>query len=392
MNFADLLTYADIEHLKKLARHYRCGEDYHSKGDLIVSLLNYLGRPSQLRTVVESLDEEEVRFLEQLCFDPRDRFSQEDLIAKGRAALGEVEEKNPRSLVRMGLDRGWFFPGVHRDDRMLFQVPHDLRHRFLRLFAERMDVEQREEIVFHRNEEGMMVDDLHHFLRFIMEQEVTLTSEGSIYRQQQRQLFKRFSIPEKPVDRKGWRFGFGRRYHLYPDRFSLLYDYAFFRGYIREEETDLRLCLTSEGVGKIENKDAPCEGIELFRFWLRLYKKPIPQLPVIVRWIDLLSHDRWFPLDRLEEAVSHWLQPFYYETPSSLFQRVIRMMTHLGLVAVGRDKDERSFVRMNAAGHTWLTGLNAFVEKKLDNRFSPVAAGNKIQFGSQAGNKRFNME
>lgn len=390
MNFADLLTYADIDHLKKIASHYRCGEDYHSKGDLIASLLNHLGRLSRLSGVMESLEEAEVRFLEQLCFDNRECFSQEDLIAKGRAALGE-KEGNPRSLVRFGLERGWVFPGVQRGDRMLFRIPQDLRRRFLQLFADRVRVEGGGwEPVFIRNEEGMLVDDLLHFLRFLMEQEVALTAEGSIHRQQQRQLFKRFYVPEEPVDRKGWRFGFGRRYHLYPDRLSLLYDYAFYRGYIREEET-FRLCLTTEGIGKIQNKDNE-EGWELFRFWLRLYKKPIPHLPVIVRWIDLLTHERWFPSERLEEAASHWLHPFYYETPSSLFQRIIRMMTHLGLVAMGRNEAGQSCVRMNEGGHIWLQGLNGFAEKKLESRFSDSTAGNKIQIELQGGNKRLDME
>lgn len=386
MNFADLLTYADIEHLKKLARHYHCGEDYHSKGDLIASLLNHLGRPARLMDELEGLEKAEVRFLEQLCFDSRDRFSLEDLITKGRAALGEEEEeKTPRTLVRFGLERGWFFPGVHRNDKMLYQVPQDLRQRFLRLFAERVGVGYRDEPVFYRNEAGMLVDDLHHFLRFLMEQEVSLTSEGGIYRQQQRQLFKRFSIPEEPVERKGWRFGFGRRYHLYPDRFSLLYDYTFYRGYIREEERDMRLCLTREGIGKIQNnqpdnRETEREGLEFTRFWMRLYKKPIPQLPVILRWIDLLSYDRWFPLVRLEQAVSHWLQPFYYETPSSLFQRVIKMMTHLGMIRAGKNHEEQALIRMNPAGHLWLSECHAFLQKKLDQRFDSMVTGNKNQF------------
>ncbi|PTM58701.1 hypothetical protein [Desmospora activa] len=390
MNFADLLTYADIEHLKRMANHYRCGADVHSKGDLIASLLNHLGRPSRLSGMMDSLEEAEVRFLEQLCFDSRERYSQEDLIAKGRAALGEKEE-NPRTLVRTGLERGWIFPGVHRGDRMLFHIPQDLRHRILRLFADRTMVKGEPEPAFIRNEVGMLADDLLHFLRFLMEQEVPLTSEGSIYRQQQRQLFKRFSVPEELVDRKGWRFGFGRRYHLYPDRFSLLYDYAFFRGYIREEEESFRLCLSADGIGKLQSKDNE-EGRELFRFWMRLYKKPISQLPVIVRWIDLLAHTRWFPSDRLEEAVSHWLQPFYYETPSSLFQRIIRMMTHLGLVAVGRNEKKQPWVRMNEGGHIWLQGLNGFAEKKLDSRFSDSITGNKIQIRLPGGNKRLDME
>jgi hypothetical protein len=374
MNFADLLTYADIQQVKKIADHYGCVTDQHSKNDMITSLLHHLGRKSQLVNMVEGLSPEEFRFLQQICFDSRDLFSQEDLLGKGKAALGDGEE-SPRRLVISGMQRGWIFPGVTQRHRTLFQIPADLRRRFLELLAEpyRMnDGMKKEEPFAYRNEEGHMIQDLIHFLKYLRHGEIPLTSEGGIYKQHQRQIFKMFAVQEELVDKKGWRFGFGRRYHQYPDRFSLLYDYAYYKGYIIELLEEGALRLTEKGIGKIEDKQRG-EDRELYRFWLRLYRRPIPHVAVIVQWVDLLCRYEWIGISQVEEAVSGWLRPFYYEDKKSLLQRLLKMMLHLGMIRLGERKNGEKVIRMNEIGHTWITGVSGFSEKALDKRYTEVS-------------------
>ncbi|OYD09708.1 hypothetical protein [Paludifilum halophilum] len=378
MNFADLLTYADIETLKRMADHYDCGNDFHSKNGLISSLLHHLGKPSRLKGEVESLHPAEFRFLQQLCFDSREVFSREELIGKGRAAL-EGDGDHPRRLVLLGCKKGWLFPGVSHRDKSLFQVPRDLRRRFLELLSEKYagTASAEQQPVAYRNEEGLMQEDLHRFLFYLCQHEVRLTSEGGIYRQQQRQIFKALHVAEEPVPKKGWRFGFGRRYHLYPDRFSLLYDYAFYRGYILEDEMDGILRLSEAGAGKIENKD-PDEGKEIYRFWLRLYKKPIRHIALLVKWIDLLCRNVWQEANRVETVVRQWLEPYYYESEADLFQRTIKMMVHLGLLRIGEGEDRCRLLRMNHQGHIWVSGVAGFAEKSLENQYSEPVGGKLV--------------
>ncbi|WP_380705902.1 hypothetical protein [Salinithrix halophila] len=387
MNFADLLTYADIDTLQRMASHYGCGHDLHSKNDLISSLLHHLGGKSRLEGEVDTLSEAEFRFLQQLCFDSRDLFSQEELLAKGRAALDGKKEE-PRRLVRLACRKGWLFPGFSHRHKYLFRMPADLRRRYLNLFADKYGEGGGPSPSAYRSEEGLLEEDLYRFLTFLYRHEVRLTSEGGIYRQQQRQLFQTFQVREDPIDRKGWRFGFGRRYHLYPDRFSLLYDYAFFKGYIAEDEMEGCLRLTEAGAGKVMDNEVG-EGKELYRFWLRLYKKPIPQLAMIVKWVELLARESWQETDRLFEVASPWMASYYYESEEDLFHRIMKMMLHLGLLRIGETGQSR-VVRMNPTGRGWISGVAGFAESTLDKRWSEPAPDQN--FSRRAGDRPLGME
>ncbi|MGF7089027.1 hypothetical protein JOD24_002896 [Kroppenstedtia sanguinis] len=373
MNFADLLTYADIDHLKRMASHYGCEQENHSKNGLITSLLYHLGGSSRLRGELDSLTPAQFRFLQLLCFDSRKLFSREDLLGKGRAAVDEGEE-SPRDLWILGLRKGWIFPGVTGRNRMLFEVPEDLRQRYLRLFAEMYrGQEETCEPAVYRDEEGLLVEDLHSFLWFLARQEVRLTQDGAIYRQQQRQILKTFHVEEELVEGRGWRFGFGRRYHQYPDRFSLLYDYAYYKGYILEDETMGVLRLSELGMGKIHNHPlAGEEGREMYRFWLRLYRKPIPRIAVIVKWIDLLAQGGWYRSQEVKKVVGDWLNTYYYETGESLFKRILQLMLHLGLVRIGEMSSGEQVLQMNVTGHRWVSGVSGFVDQELEAKFLEV--------------------
>ncbi|PTX59919.1 hypothetical protein C8P63_11064 [Melghirimyces profundicolus] len=372
MNFADLLTYADIDHLKRMAFHYGCGGDDHSKNGLITSLLYHLGGSSRLKGEMECLDSAEFRFLQQLFFDSRSVFSREELLGKGRVSLTCDDEESPRDLVILGLRKGWLFPGVSGKNKTFFEIPDDLRRRFLKLFAEKYGGGSEEPVpAAYRNEEGLLAEDLGLFLRFLARQDVSLTMDGAIYRQQQKQILKCFHVSEEPVSGKGWRFGFGRRYHQYPDRFSLLYDYAFYQGYIVEDQMEGSLRLSEAGAGKVGEQKREKEG-EIYRFWLRLYRRPIPHLTIIVKWIDLLCHQRWQRAETVEKVVRHWIQPFYYESGADLFRRILRMLMHLGFLCIGETESRDVLIRMNPSGHARIAGISGFTEDNLSSEYTDV--------------------
>lgn len=382
MNIAELLTYADIDQLNRIRKAYGFEGSVHSKNELIRTLLNHLGRKRELAEQIRECDGIQTRFLQLLFFDYRDVFSMEELLVKARAALGE-KEGDLRSLILWLLQRGWLFPGVTLRTRHLYQVPRDLKDRINRLFAEPFLDAEEEEPVAYRDEKGMLVQDLSRFLAFVMHNEVPLTTEGAIYRQHQRKLFKSFIVPEKPVEKKGWRFGFGRRYHLYPDRFSLIYDYAYYQGYITEEETGW-VRLTEKGAGKILNKEMD-PGQEIYRFWLRLYRRPVPHLPVVVRWIDLLAKGRWTSVEVIQRAVAGWIGSYYYETEGSLLRRILKMMMHLGILRMGEGADGKRLVYVTEEGHRFITGVSGFTEEGLDDRFAHPPSGKPVREGKFIG-------
>lgn len=378
MRMADWLTYTDIEHLKQMNRYYGCqSRGSHSKRDLICSLLQMMGKKNYIKEMILKLTTAEKLFLEQVVLDQSPSFTMEELLAKGRAAL-RGEEGEPRKLIVSALKRGWLFPGYSHQTQYLYHVPSDMRDRVLDILAEpyrnSRDV-RKTPPSFYRDESGQIVADLYHFLDFLAKEIVRVTASGSMYKQQQKQLFKTFYIEEKPLEHKGPRFGFGRCYHLYPDRFAFLYDYAFYQGYFIESEEGY-LCLTDAGSGKLRSKED--QGKQMLRFWLRLYRKPIPHLPMVVRWITLLGYPGWICTEAVYQAVEPWLSPYFYETKESLFQKIVQMLVHLGVLALGWD-EETSYVSLTASGIKWLRGIVAFREQAIEDGF--------IKEGSEAGNQ-----
>lgn len=383
MRIADWLSYTDINQLKRLGKYYGClDEKTHSKKVLIYSLLHQMGKKDTLKQQIESLTTIERRFLEQLVLDQSVAFTLEELLAKGRAALGD-HEGQPRQLMVDAMKRGWLFPGYTHQTQHLYHIPSDTKEKIIALLLEpylKEGMVLKRAPSIYRDEQNLMMEDLRHFLDFLQKEIVRLTVDGSIYRQQQKQLFKRFFVPEEPLTGKGPRFGFGRRYHVYPDRFSLLYDYAFYQGYIREDEEGY-LCLTELGSGKIQN--TLDEGRQLVRFWLRLYRRPIPQLPVIVRWFILLSHSSWVNLETVYQAIEPWLKPYYYESKESLFQKIVQMLVHLGVLKIGAELG-MTFVNLSESGLKWMRGIAAFRERVIEDEF--INAGNKQEMTGYKSN------
>lgn len=369
MKVAEWLTYSNMDHLKLLKRFY-CETivcDPHSKHEMIRILMQQMGRTSQLQRVINEITPEERSYLELLMFDNATTFTKEELIGKGRVALGK-KEASPRSFVVRALQKGWIFPGYSLKNRDLYHIPDDMRKKLVQLLVQPVLEEPLlRPPVMYRNEEGQMVEDLIHFLTFLQRNIVRLTHDGAIYKQQQKQLLEEFFVLEKPLATKGPRFGFGRSFHMYPDRLSLLYDFALYQGYFIEDQFE-SLCLTELGEGKINNKLIQ-DGESIYHFWIRLYRRPIPQLPMVIRWISILADTGWIVSDVVYQAVEKWLHPYFYETKESLFQRVIQMMLHLGVIMLGDERGKRYLIN-TPCGKKWMDVNSTFHIQAIEEEFT----------------------
>lgn len=374
MRIADWLTYTGIEQLKQMNRYYGCENQHsHSKHELIRALLQHIGKKSMLEEQIALLNNQEFRFLQLIMLDQSSAYSMEELLAKGRIAFNE-QQGQPRQLIVEALKRGWLFPGYSRQTQNLYYVPSDLRIQVGEILLKPYELEKNrrhDPPAVYRDEQNQLFYDLYHFLTFINKEIVRLTMDGAIYKNQQKQLFQTFYIKEAPIADKGPRFGFGRCYHLYPDRFSLLYDYAYYHRYFIEDENGY-LCLTEEGKGKLNGKEKDSQGQdqgkEIVRFWIRLYRRAIPQLPMIIRWISLLAYPGWVKKSLVFQAVEPWLKTFYYESKESLYQKVLKMLVHLGVCLIGQEDDEQ-YLTLSPSGVRWLRGISAFREGAIEEEF-----------------------
>ena len=121
------------------------------------------------------------------------------------------------------------------------------------------------------------------------------------------------------------------------------------------------------GAGRLASRAAE-NPAELYRFWVRLYRAAIPNLPALVRLIDRLA-DRWVTADSLRDALKPFVRPFYYDDPASVLdKRVFAMMVHLGMLRIGEDGDGRTVLKMTNAGRKMITGSG-------NRDFEPIVAG-----------------
>lgn len=357
MNLADMLCYADIQQLSTIADTYKCQCNGHSKNELIQSILSTVNRKDVFERQVHELTTEDIRFLNSIVFDKRDLFSLEELVARAQQSHFENKEgeRNPREMISRFKHRGWLFNGYSQTTRYLFQFPQDLKKRFTDALARTFgaQLEYAEEPPAYRDEEKLIAEDVYLFLHYLFHQEVALTADGAIHKRQLAQLLDRLSVKEEPLVKGAWRFGYGRKFRDLPSRFSLIYDYCFYNELIEERQDRLLLTDKGEGVvlaGKREDLS------QIYRFWLKLYKGPIPNLQSLVFWIGKLADD-WVTAESLYRAVGPLIRPFYYDSAEAIFEsRMTQMMMHLGLLRIGEDEAAGRTVSITKLGASIIAG------------------------------------
>ncbi|MFH5184724.1 hypothetical protein ACHHV8_19895 [Paenibacillus sp. TAB 01] len=367
MNLADMLSYADIHDLSRIADTYNCECNGHSKNELIQSILSTVNRREIFERQVVDLSIEDVRFLNSLIFDQRGSFSLEELLARVQQSRFEKDENdawNPREMITRFKQRGWLFNGYSRDTRYLFQVPNDLKRRF----GEALTKQLRQSLVLtgepgiYRDEQQLIVDDISHFLQYLSQQEAALTAENFMYKRQLQQVLDRLSVKEDPVGKTAWRFGYGRMFKEYPNRFSFIYDYCYYAELIQEHHQVL--ALTEHGRERV-SAGRKEDLLQVYRFWLRLYKNAIPNIQSLVFWLDKLAKD-WISVSSAKEALLPLIRPFYYDTPESILeQRVMRMMMHLGLLRIGEHEEHGAVIQITKLGSRVIQGIYVPEEDKI---------------------------
>ncbi|MBP1999557.1 hypothetical protein J2Z69_000576 [Paenibacillus shirakamiensis] len=365
MNLAEMLTYADIGHLSKIANHYQCRCNENSKNELIQSILHQVGRKEFIKEHVHQLSVEDFRFLNTLLFDQKQHFSLEELIACAQhSRFTEVAKakENPRDVIARFRQRGWLFNGSSLSTKYLFELPEDLKDRFREVLGQKLvsEVVQGIEPSVYREEQGLISEDLFLLIRDISKQDIPLNQEGIMYKRNQQLLMDLLHVSEPLVSKGGWRFGYGRTFTAYPDRFSLLYDFAYSQKWL--DESQFQLNLTASGLQfALDEKRIPV--IQLVHFWLKSYKAAIPNLLSLMVWIDRSSRT-WVNLNSLKQTMVKLIKPYYYDTAESIFEeRIVKMMLHLGLVRVGEDEQHERYMEMTVYGTSIVMSLQSSHEK-----------------------------
>jgi hypothetical protein len=415
MNLADMLCYADIEQLSRIARTYNCADQTHSKNELIQSILSAIYRRSEMENRIDQMNSEDMRLLNTLLFENRTAYSLEELRAKaaGTAAAGSLtglsengmppapsvqvaddlsletdarggapkaktgkrgkrqaksaysaetrtKPESPADRARQSINKfkqyGWLFNGFSQQTRNLYQVPDDIK-RSLRETLERRYkplLVEREEPPVYRDEHTLLLDDLATFVRYVRDHDVLLALDGTIYKRQLGQLLALMSVYEEVPDKSaGWRFGYGRKFRDFPDRFSFLYDFACHKGLVFEQPD--RLVVTEAG-REVAAGAMPFEIGDMYRYWLRLYRGPIPNISVLAQWVCRLCR-HWTTADSLFGVLKPLIRPYFFDSERDILdKRVLAMLMHLGLIRSGATQRDELVIQTSTLGKRIVTG------------------------------------
>lgn len=373
MLLQEMLVYADIEQLHQLAESYQCECNVNSKNELIQSLLSSIKRDSTIKQQLKQLTEAELHFLLLLLFDKRSSLTIEDLRAKAKLAyLEEVEKNTYRQLIVQALNKGWIFKINGSKNGALFKMPEDLRKKWINVLIKAGEYQWTDPYrpAVYRDEGMAMAEDLKIFLAFVRETPVQLTENQIIYRRIQEKLFSLFTVKEEMVPKEGWRFGYGRCFKDYPDRFSLIYDYCYFRRWIFEENG--YLLSVSDPLSSVK----AAELLHLiYTFWLRLYKRPIPNLPMLSGYILTLCMRGWTPETEILHRVKRFVRPYYYDDPENIIRtRILKMLVHLGALRTAKHQllNDNTY-ETTSIGYEYVDNISGFSQNPL--KFETIEKG-----------------
>jgi predicted transcriptional regulator len=366
MNLADMLSYADISQLNRIANHYECNCNSRSKRELIQSILHCIHQRATFEQTIGQFSLSEIRFLHSIQHERKDTFSIEDLLAKAqlsqcdKTSIGpeQVANKLAREMISKFSSLGWLFQGYSQNTRYLYRAPHDL----LEKFNDVLNQNYQSQLIYleqappaYRDEQQLLSEDMIHFLHFLHQNKVELTMEGAMYKKFQQILLDTLHIKEELVHKGDWRFGYGRKVHLYPHRLSLIYDYCYAQNWIKEENNLLQL--TDRGSKFLHLNKKP-EPHEIFIYWLYLYRKPIFNLKSLIIWISKLAYT-WVTLDSLNLILTPLMRPFYYDSPQSiLHQRIIKMLLHQGILRIGEHPSHGTVIEITKMGAKLINQMN----------------------------------
>lgn len=350
VKLSEYLNDADIETLQRVARTYELACSRHSKLALLQEILFLFRNRSFIEEQLPKWQGNQPNHaLLRIFLEPREWLSVEELTGIFR------DSADVNQSIQQAIDQGWLFPTSKLNGRTMYGIPDDLRVRMrnhlVKQFAAGLTTSDEGPLTFH--EEGLAMNrDLDVFLEYVRHHEVKLTNDGSMYKKNLLQLLELLEVTESPLQ-GGWRFGYGRRFHDYPDRLALLYDYAYHQQFI-EEPDDGCLRVTEKAQAWYQTNEADRQR-GLIRFYLSLYRRPIPRLPLLVQLLAAVS-DQWVLSRSMLHAVSSLVQDYYYDKVEQIWQkRILNMLMHLGILRTGYDENQELWFQITKLGQQLLT-------------------------------------
>jgi hypothetical protein len=349
LKLSECVGSADINVLRNIAKYHRFSCSLYSKHALIQEILFTFRSPNFLN---EQIDKWHLRWptiYTRLCLSNRLEFSVEEIQAMFR------NDRQKDQGLKEAMEQGFIFQTTSEFGRSCYVVPSEflntMRVRLITSLKEQVDVSVDGPLTY-KDEGFAMCRDLDVFLEYVIHHDVQLTTDGAIYKRHLQQILQLIEIEEMPIQ-NGWRFGYGRRIHDYPDRFALLYDFSYHAGLIQETEAGMLEILPE--VEKWNCQSQEQKQKKLIQFYMSVYRRPIPRLHEIMR-ATLHLAENWVETNSALDAIRGLVNKFYYDEIEDVWRvRIVKMMMHLGLLKVGTDESEKTWFQIAKLGQQLLT-------------------------------------
>lgn len=350
MNLAECLSHADIATLRGIAKTYELNCSMHSKLQLLQEISFTFRHKRFVEDQLEAWQQGNESVFLRIGLDTRHVFPAEELTGMFQSG-GRVSER-----IDEAIRKGWLFPTTRAAGRLQYCVPEELhkaiRKRVIGTFYANVATSDDGPLIY-RDEGEAMARDTDVFLQYVRNHDVQLTTEGSIYKRHLLRLLEMMEVEETPLE-GGWRFGYGRRFYDYPDRFALLYDHAYAMRLISEGQ-DGFLHVT-DGEEEWHERSLPSKQRSLLNYYISAYRRPIPRLPQMVRMLAAAPSQTWFSSDSMQKAWGDLLTEYYYDSRQSVWDlRILNMLRYLGIVRVGEDEKHQKWFQTTKLGQQLLT-------------------------------------
>lgn len=333
----DVLLYQDRKQLLKLLNAQEkltidCNN--HSKKELIEVLFPSLLNRQLLKERFEQLEDDEKVVIIQMCYDKRVFFSKEDMVA----FIPSSKKHYTEDILSKVMNIGFLFPCSN----YRYSIPHELKRQTIEVFKQPFkDQELFISFAGGRKKTIHILNDLLSFIDYVTNTPLLLTKNGSIYKKDFNGIMNFFDIKEE-LPTEQWRFGYGRRFYQYPDRFSLLYDFCFKSKWIVEEDGYLRVTKKAEELNDLSVSDL-LNG--LLNYWMKLYKGPVPLTPVLFKVVtEVLEECHAIEEDIFIEYLSPFVEDYYYDTRGIIIKtRLLTMLEHFQILYCPENRPFRCY-------------------------------------------------
>lgn len=331
MNLMDVLLFQNQTELAKLLKDTQSSYNEHSKREMIEVLYPLLVNGEKLRERFQLLSAEAKRLVLTICYDEKLFLSREELYG----IVPRVDDSVFRQLVKELTTSGLLF--VYLDKNYL--IPSQLKKGLVRCFQQNISNHSLMLLSSsNKNNELFIINDLFTFIEIIEERPLPLTKNGLLYKKDFQQIMKLFHQKEFFPNEK-WRFGYGRRFSQYPDRFSLIYDYCFYRGWITEH--DGKLTLGTKINELHDSKLTECIN-GLVVYWLKLYRRPVPAIGLLYKLlISSLKEGEGLEEEFIIKELSPFTDEYYFDTKEDVIKK--RFLNILSFIDVIKRIETDSF-------------------------------------------------